>query len=215
MLRIREMNKVVSRHDLNSECTNFGMSARAVIHIDGACIGQTPLRPRRWAAVILLDAVERVIIGAHPATTITAWELTAGVHALRSNPPASTVEIFIGIAALVGGITERLPQWRSRWWPHRICAPASRPHWGTASRGSRQAKARLLWPFCILANCHCACAGALGVFVDDIKVLRQRLGLTALALAAGYHLAHWFTKGSKMPSSAPTLCNVQVLCPHL
>jgi ribonuclease HI len=43
-------------------------------------------------------------------------ELTAVVHALRSVPPTSVVELFTDSAALVSGITERLPWWRSRGW---------------------------------------------------------------------------------------------------
>ena len=92
------------------------MNSHAVIYTDGACIGQAPLRPGGWAAVILMDGEERVLGGAHPATTITAMELTAALRALQSVPPAASVDLFTDSAALVIGITERLPWWRSRGW---------------------------------------------------------------------------------------------------
>jgi ribonuclease HI len=92
------------------------MTPDAIIFTDGACIGQSALRPGGWAAVIALGGQERVLTGNHPATTITAMELTAVVRALRSVPPTSVVELFTDSAALVSGITERLPWWRSRGW---------------------------------------------------------------------------------------------------
>jgi ribonuclease HI len=92
------------------------MNQHAVVYTDGACIGQTPLRPGGWAAVILLEGEEQVLAGAHPATTITAMELTAAVRALRAVPPSASVDLFTDSAALVIGITQRLPWWRSRGW---------------------------------------------------------------------------------------------------
>jgi ribonuclease HI len=92
------------------------MSSHAIIHTDGACIGKNALRPGGWAAVILMDGTERVIVGSHPATTISAMELTAAIRALEAVPPGSTVTLHTDSAAVVAGITERLPWWRSRGW---------------------------------------------------------------------------------------------------
>lgn len=92
------------------------MHHHALIHTDGACIGQAALRPGGWAAVIVMGDVERVIAGSHPATTISAMELTAAIHALEAVPPASIVTLHTDSAAIVAGITERLPWWRSRGW---------------------------------------------------------------------------------------------------
>jgi ribonuclease HI len=43
-------------------------------------------------------------------------ELTAAVRALEAVPPASLVDLFTDSAAVVIGITQRLPWWRSRGW---------------------------------------------------------------------------------------------------
>jgi ribonuclease HI len=88
----------------------------AIIHTDGACIGHTALRPGGWAALIVMDHAERVIAGSHPATTISAMELTAAINALEAVPPGSAVTLHTDSAAIVAGITERLPWWRSRGW---------------------------------------------------------------------------------------------------
>lgn len=88
----------------------------ATVHTDGACIGVTPLRPGGWAALIVMDDGEQVIAGSHPATTISAMELTAAINALETIPPGTAVTLHTDSAAIVAGITERLPWWRSRGW---------------------------------------------------------------------------------------------------
>ncbi len=92
------------------------MQREATIYTDGACIGQAGLRPGGWAAVILIDHVERVIAGSHPSTTISAMELTAAIRALEAVPPGCSATLHTDSAALVTGMTERLPWWRSRGW---------------------------------------------------------------------------------------------------
>ena len=92
------------------------MHSHTIIHTDGACIGQAALRPGGWAAVILMGQAEQVLLGSHPATTITAMELTAVIRALGALPPGSSATLYTDSAAVVAGITERLPWWRSRGW---------------------------------------------------------------------------------------------------
>jgi ribonuclease HI len=92
------------------------MHPHAIIYTDGACLGKAALRPGGWAAVILIDQVEQVILGFHPATTISAMELTAAIRALEIVPPGSSVALYTDSAAVVEGITERLPWWQSRGW---------------------------------------------------------------------------------------------------
>ncbi len=92
------------------------MDADAIIYTDGACIGKAALRPGGWAAVILIGYAEQVIVGSHPATTIAAMELTAAIRALEALPPGSRATLHTDSAAVVAGITERLPWWRSRGW---------------------------------------------------------------------------------------------------
>ena len=92
------------------------MHRTVVIHTDGSCIGTTALRPGGWAAVILVDGEEHVLTGSHPTTTITAMELTAVVRALEAVAPGSSVTLYTDSAAVVSGITERLPWWRPRGW---------------------------------------------------------------------------------------------------
>jgi ribonuclease HI len=92
------------------------MHHHAIIYTDGACIGRAALRPGGWAALIVMDHVERMIAGSHPATTISAMELTGVVNALEAVPPGSSVILHTDSAAIVAGITQRLPWWRSRGW---------------------------------------------------------------------------------------------------
>jgi ribonuclease HI len=92
------------------------MQPHAIIYTDGACIGKAALRPGGWAAVILIHQSEQVVMGSHPATTVSAMELTAVVRALEALPPGSSVTLYTDSAAVVAGITERLPWWRSRGW---------------------------------------------------------------------------------------------------
>ena len=92
------------------------MIPQAIIYTDGACIGKAPLRPGGWAAVILMDGAEQVIAGSRPATTISAMELTAAVRALEAVPAGSSAILHTDSSALVTGITEKLPWWRSRRW---------------------------------------------------------------------------------------------------
>ena len=92
------------------------MSPHVTIYTDGACIGTARLRPGGWAAIILLGDEEQVITGSHPATTITAMELTAAIRALEAVPPGSGVTLRTDSTSIVSGITEQLPWWRSRGW---------------------------------------------------------------------------------------------------
>jgi ribonuclease HI len=87
-----------------------------MIYTDGSCLGKAALRPGGWAAVILIDQVEQVIMGSHPATTISAMELTAVIRSLEAVPPGIRITLHTDSAAVVAGITERLPWWRSRGW---------------------------------------------------------------------------------------------------
>ena len=92
------------------------MRHHAIIYTDGACIGKAALRPGGWAAIILMGGLEQVITGSHPATTISAMELTAAVSALETVPQGTDVTLHRDSNAIVAGITERLPWWRSRGW---------------------------------------------------------------------------------------------------
>lgn len=92
------------------------MRHHATIYTDGACIGNAALRPGGWAAVILSDETEQVVMGSHPATTISAMELMAAVSALEAVPQGTNITLYTDSKAIVAGITERLPWWRSRGW---------------------------------------------------------------------------------------------------
>ena len=88
----------------------------AVIYTDGACIGKATLRPGGWAAVLLQDGAEQVIVGSHSATTISAMELMAAISALEAVPQGTNVTLYTDSNSIVAGMTERLPWWRSRGW---------------------------------------------------------------------------------------------------
>ena len=92
------------------------MFPRTIICTDGACHGTARLRPGGWAAVIQHDGEEQVIAGSHPATTITAMELTAAIRGLEVVRPGTPVTLRTDSTVVIRGITERLPWWRSRGW---------------------------------------------------------------------------------------------------
>src|SRR4051812_23405726 len=87
---------------------------RAVIHTDGACIGNPG--PGGWAALIELDGVEQVITGREPATTNNRMEVTAAIKALEALPAGVPAAVHSDSEYVVKGITEWLPGWKARGW---------------------------------------------------------------------------------------------------
>jgi ribonuclease HI len=114
---LEEIGICRSRHPTALDSTGLPISPPVtVIYTDGACIGTAPMRPGGWAAVVLADEVEEVVVGSHRSTTIGRMELTAAVHALRAVPVGSRIVLYTDSAPLVAGMTGRLAGWRLRGW---------------------------------------------------------------------------------------------------
>ncbi|MBF9233641.1 ribonuclease H family protein [Microvirga alba] len=92
------------------------MRPEAVIYTDGACIGSGGNSPGGYAAVILIEGEERLVVGRNPATTNTAMELMGAICALEALPPLIPAIIHTDSQYVILGATERLPWWRSRGW---------------------------------------------------------------------------------------------------
>jgi ribonuclease HI len=92
------------------------MTREALIYSDGACIGSGGSCPGGYAALILIEGQEQVVVGQESATTNTAMELMGAICALEALPPLIPATIYSDSQYVVTGITERLPWWRSRRW---------------------------------------------------------------------------------------------------
>jgi ribonuclease HI len=88
----------------------------ALIYTDGACIGGGRSRPGGFAALILIDGREQVILGRSVATTNTAMELLGAIEALEALPPAIPAVVHSDSQYVIKGVTVQLPWWRSRGW---------------------------------------------------------------------------------------------------
>lgn len=88
----------------------------AVIYTDGACIGSGGGCPGGYAALILIEGREEIIVGQSLATTNTAMELLGAIQALEALPPSIPAAIYSDSQYVIRGATEQLPWWRSRRW---------------------------------------------------------------------------------------------------
>jgi ribonuclease HI len=88
----------------------------ALIFTDGACIGSGGSCPGGWAALILIQGHEQVVVGRSLATTNTAMELMGAIQALEALPPAISARIHTDSQYVITGATVQLPWWRSRRW---------------------------------------------------------------------------------------------------
>ncbi|HEY8381472.1 MAG TPA: ribonuclease H [Microvirga sp.] len=91
-------------------------SGDVTVTTDGSCLGGAGQGPGGYAALIVADGVERVVTGRAAAATIGAMELTAVIAALETLPPGAAVTVRSDSRAVIDGITQRLPWWRSRRW---------------------------------------------------------------------------------------------------
>ncbi|MCZ6773033.1 MAG: ribonuclease HI [Proteobacteria bacterium] len=84
------------------------------IYTDGACRGNPGVGG--WGALLRFGDVERAIKGAERETTNNRMELTAAIEALAALNREIRVNLYTDSKYVKNGITQWLPQWRSRNW---------------------------------------------------------------------------------------------------
>ena len=84
------------------------------IYTDGACRGNPGVGG--WGALLRFGDVARAIKGAERDTTNNRMELTAAIEALAALKWKIRVNLYTDSTYVKNGITQWLPQWRSRNW---------------------------------------------------------------------------------------------------
>ncbi len=84
------------------------------IYTDGACRGNPGVGG--WGALLRFGDVERAIKGAERDTTNNRMELTPAIEALAALNRKIRVNLYTDSKYVKNGITQWLPQWRSRNW---------------------------------------------------------------------------------------------------
>ena len=90
---------------------------KLVIYTDGSC-DKNP-GPGGWAAIIRRNDQEEIISGFAPDTTNNRMELTAALKALSSLKEGSTIVLYTDSEYLKRGISEWMPNWRTRNWKRK------------------------------------------------------------------------------------------------
>lgn len=93
-------------------------SAAFIVYTDGSCL-KNPYGPGGYAAVIVstADGEVREISGGEPSTTNNRMELRAGIEALSSLPPHSTVEFYTDSQYMKNAFTKYwLRNWKRNGW---------------------------------------------------------------------------------------------------
>ncbi|TLY71665.1 MAG: ribonuclease HI [Gammaproteobacteria bacterium] len=84
------------------------------IYTDGACRGNPG--PGGWAALLQTGEREKELHGAEPLTTNNRMELTAVIRALEALKRPVRARVYTDSQYVRRGITEWLPEWKSRGW---------------------------------------------------------------------------------------------------
>ena len=90
---------------------------KVTIYTDGAC--EPNPGQGGWAALLLFGKHEKELVGSEKHTTNNRMELTAAVSALSALQEACQVDLYTDSEYLRRGITEWLPDWRSRGWKRK------------------------------------------------------------------------------------------------
>lgn len=87
---------------------------RVEAYTDGACRGNPG--PGGWGALLRFGAFERELCGGERDTTNNRMEMTAAIRALEALKEPCAVELYTDSVYLKNGITQWLPNWRTRGW---------------------------------------------------------------------------------------------------
>ncbi len=90
------------------------MPSEVTIHTDGACRGNPG--PGGWGAILESGATCKTLHGGEVLTTNNRMELTAVIQALAALKRPCTITLYSDSIYVLKGITEWLPNWKSRGW---------------------------------------------------------------------------------------------------
>ena len=90
------------------------MSARVVIHTDGACRGNPG--PGGWGVVLRYNGNLKKLKGYEPETTNNRMELKAVIEGLRALTRSCDIELHTDSKYVMHGITEWLNNWKRNGW---------------------------------------------------------------------------------------------------
>jgi ribonuclease HI len=90
------------------------MGDKVHVYTDGACRGNPGAGG--WGAILRYGDREKELYGAEPTTTNNRMELMAAIQALETLTRPCDVILTTDSQYLRKGITEWLPQWKSRGW---------------------------------------------------------------------------------------------------
>jgi len=100
----------------------------AIIYTDGACLGNPG--PGGYAALILFEGQEQIIVGRDPATTNNKMEMTAAIKALEALPIGAKAIIRSDSQIVIKGMNEWLTGWKAKDWRNAARQPvANRELW--------------------------------------------------------------------------------------
>jgi ribonuclease HI len=85
-----------------------------IIYTDGACRGNPG--PGGWGALLKAGPHVKELKGGESVTTNNRMELTAAIRALAALNRPCSVQLYTDSQYVRKGITEWLPQWKSRGW---------------------------------------------------------------------------------------------------
>jgi ribonuclease HI len=87
---------------------------QAIIFTDGACLKNPG--PGGYAALILIDGKEQIIVGRDAATTNNKMEMTAAIKVLDAVPHSAPIIIHSDSQYVIKGATQWLPGWKTKGW---------------------------------------------------------------------------------------------------
>lgn len=90
------------------------MPADVTIHTDGACRGNPG--PGGWGAILEYGTTRKTLHGGEALTTNNRMELTAVIRALAALKRPCHVAVYSDSKYVLQGITEWMPNWKSRGW---------------------------------------------------------------------------------------------------
>lgn len=90
------------------------MPSDVTIHTDGACRGNPG--PGGWGAILEYGGKRKTLHGGEPHTTNNRMELTAVIRALAALKRPCHVTLYSDSQYVLNGITEWMPNWKSRGW---------------------------------------------------------------------------------------------------
>jgi ribonuclease HI len=119
-------------------------ATQAIVFTDGACLNNPG--PGGYAALILIDGKEQIIVGRDPATTNNKMEMMAAIKALEALPHGLAATVHSDSQYVVKGIREWLPGWKKRGWRTAAGEPVkNQPLWEELDRLNSGRKITWQW----------------------------------------------------------------------